>query len=320
MLIVTTLCAQATPSPDHALDTSAAAGASEAHVSGLQAPLPRGKVVEQTLADDGDFRYFIYVPTQLAERAAMFVSIHGISRNAQEHAKRYAKLAEEYGVILVAPLFTAERFPDYQRLGRSAKGDRADLMLARVIDEVAQRTGARNDKVYMFGYSGGGQFVHRYAMAYPDRVAGYVVGAAGWYTFPDATLRYPRGIRTNRALEDVQFDPDRFLAVPGTVLVGERDVHPGTALRKTDKVEAQQGATRFERGERWVAAMNQQAQTRGLPANFTFHELSRSPHSFTKSMRRGAMGSLVFDRLFGPATANTPIPSTHARGLDNPKT
>jgi pimeloyl-ACP methyl ester carboxylesterase len=269
----------------------------------LDAPLPRGKVVRRSLANDRDLHYFVYVPTRLSELPRIFVTVHGISRNAREHAKRYAALAEEYGVVLVAPEFPAKRFPDYQRLGRANRGDRADRALERVVAEVTRVTGARGDKVYLFGYSGGGQFTHRYAMAYPERIAGYVVGAAGWYTFPDPTLPYPRGIKPNSDLPDLRFDPARFLIVPGAVVVGERDVHPGTALRKTESVDDQQGSTRFERGERWVASMNKQAQARGLPAHFKFHELPRSPHSFAKSMWRGDMGHWVFERLFGASPA-----------------
>ena len=269
----------------------------------MDAPLPRGKVVRRNVPDAPDLGFFVYVPARLARQPRMFITVHGISRNAREHARRYAPLAEEYGVVLVAPEFPAKRFPDYQRLGRANRGDRADRVLDRVIAEATRLTGARGDKVYLFGYSGGGQFVHRYAMAYPERVAGYVVGAAGWYTFPDPALPYPRGIKPSSDLPDVSFEPARFLVVPGAVVVGERDVHPGTALRKSEPVEDQQGASRFERGERWVASMNEQARTRGLPADFSFHELPRSPHSFTKSMKRGDMGRWVFERLFGARKA-----------------
>jgi pimeloyl-ACP methyl ester carboxylesterase len=304
MLIGATVLAQAEPAISREPVAPTGDATAKARAATLDAPLPRGKVARRGLADDPDFQFFVYVPTRLAEQPRMFVTVHGISRNAREHAKRYAPLAEEYGVVLVAPAFPATRFPDYQRLGRANQGDRADLVLHRVIGEVARVTGVRGDKVYLFGYSGGGQFVHRYAMAYPERVAGYVVGAAGWYTFPDPKFRYPRGIKPTPDLPGISFEPARFLIVPGAVVVGERDVHPGTALRKTESVEKQQGATRFERGERWVASMNEQAQARGLPAHFMFHELPRSPHSFTKSMQRGDMGRWVFERLFGASSAD----------------
>jgi pimeloyl-ACP methyl ester carboxylesterase len=294
--------ALAAPSPAAAGKFAAAAGGG--HAPALETDPPRGRLLLRSLPDDPEFRFHLYVPVRGARDAALFVTVHGISLDARQHAKRFAPLAEEYGIALLAPHFAETRFPDYQRLGRAGHGERSDRMLDRAVAAVAAATGARGERVHLFGYSGGGQFVHRYAMAHPERVAGYVVGAAGWYTFPDAAARYPRGIRPNPELPDVVLDPRRFLAVPGAVVVGERDIHPGTALRKTERVARQQGATRFERGRNWVAAMNIEAEARGLPPHFAFQELARSPHSFSKSMRRGAMGAWVFQRLFGPAAGD----------------
>lgn len=260
---------------------------------------PASRVVARTLEGDADLPYFLYVPSRAAEGAPLLVSVHGISRNAEEHARLLAPIAERYGVVLVAPLFSEQRFPDYQRLGIGRSGQRADLALERILAEVACLTGADTRRFYLFGYSGGGQFTHRYAMAHPERVAGYVVGAAGWYTFPDAERRYPLGIGARRNGPTPDFAPARFLAVPGTVMVGERDRHPGTALRKTQNVEALQGCSRLERGQRWVEAMNRAAMAEGLPAHFRFEVLPRSPHSFRRSMRRGELGERLFRQLFG---------------------
>lgn len=168
-----------------------------------------------------------------------------------------------------------------------------------IVAEVARMTGANGDRFSLFGFSGGGQFVHRYAIAHPDRVAGYVVGSAGWYTFPDAQRRYPYGLRYSPRLKMGGFELGRFLAVPGWVLVGERDVHEGTAMRKTERVMLEQGLSRMERGLRWVDAVNARAAELGLAAPVRFEQLPRSPHSFRRSMRRGELGQRVFGHLFG---------------------
>jgi pimeloyl-ACP methyl ester carboxylesterase len=39
--------------------------------------------------------------------------------------------------------------------------------------------------LYLSGHSGGAQFVQRYALAHPERVAASVLSSAGWYTFPN---------------------------------------------------------------------------------------------------------------------------------------
>ena len=262
-------------------------------------PLPAGRVERRLLDGDPGLAYFVYRPQHAAAGAPMLVTVHGISRNARQHARLFAPFAEHAGVVVVSPLFARERFPAHQRLGRNVGGEDPSAVLERIVAEAARLTGADGARLYLFGYSGGGQFVHRYVLAHPERVGGYVIGAAGWYTFPDARRRYPYGLGRNAKLDVRGIDLPRFLAVPGCVLVGERDVHRGTALRSTERLAREQGASRIERGERWVEAMNAAAAALGMPPRLTFETLPRSAHSFRRSMRRGGMGERVFRYLFG---------------------
>lgn len=266
---------------------------------GLEIRSYAGVISKRILGDATRQQYFLYVPRSGGANAPVFVTVHGISRNAREHAERFAPFAERYGVVLIAPYFSHERFPDYQRLGRKGKGARADVALDGIVAEVGHLTGAQTGKLFLFGYSGGAQFVHRYALAHPERVAKVVLGAAGWYTFPDPDVKYPKGIAPTKNLPDVTFDPAAFLVIPTCVLVGERDVRQDVALNKSPKIAQQQGATRLERGAHWIAAMTRAAAAHGLDTSYTFHTLPRSRHSFTKSMGRGKMGEMVFDCLFG---------------------
>ena len=270
--------------------------------------LPAGQVVQRFLHGDPTQAYFVYVPHKGGQGARLLVTVHGISRNAEENAAGFARRAERYGVVLVAPLFPRERFPDYQRLGRAGRGDRADKVLDRIVAEVGRLSGARTDKVYLFGYSGGAQFAHRYAFAYPERVASIVIGAAGWYTFPDPARAYPRGIRASRALPDLSLVAQEFLKVPACVLVGERDITRDPQLRQNRRLDRQQGRTRVERGERWVDAMRLAAHAQGLDTRYQFELLPRSNHSFERSMRRGRMAGRVFRFLFGPPPERISVP------------
>lgn len=289
-----------------AVDAWFAAATADAR-AGRQAP-QAGVVAEMHLADDARQRYFLYVPRGDSAGRRIFVAIHGISRNAEEHAREFSRLADRHGLVVVAPLFDEERFPDYQRLGRSGKGERADLMLDRIVAEAARICGADARRLHMFGYSGGGQFVHRYAMAHPERVAAYAIGAAGWYTLPDPVQKYPLGVGATTRLPDLRFDPERFLAVPAAVFVGDRDIHDGTALRQNERLRAEQGENRYERGLTWITAMANAARSRALDTEFHFESLPRSPHSFEKSMRRGGLGERVltwmFERAIKPAAGD----------------
>ncbi|QTQ35032.1 Alpha/beta hydrolase family-protein [Aromatoleum petrolei] len=257
------------------------------------------RIERRVLESDASLPYVVFEPSRGGAGAPILVTVHGISRNAWEQVSMFAPYAERAGVVLVAPLYEHARFPRYQRLSANERGERPAAVMEAIIAEVTLTTGAKGDRLYLFGFSGGGQFVHRYAMAHPDRVAGYVVGSAGWYTFPDAQRRYPYGVRYSRRLQMGGFDLGRFLTVPGWVLVGERDVHEGTAMRKTERVMVEQGLSRMERGLRWVDAVNARAAELGLAAPVRFEPLPRSPHSFRRSMRRGELGQRVFGHLFG---------------------
>lgn len=262
-------------------------------------PIALGRIEQHALESDASLQYVVYVPSRGGAGAPILVTVHGISRNAWEQVSMFAPYAERTGVVLVAPLYEQARFPRYQRLSANERGESPVAVMEAIVAEVARATGASGERLHLFGFSGGGQFVHRYAMAHPDRVAGYVVGSAGWYTFPDAQRRYPYGLGYSQRLQMGGFELGRFLAVPGWVLVGERDVHEGTAMRKTERVMLEQGLSRMERGLRWVDAVNARAAELGLAAPVRFEQLPRSPHSFRRSMRRGELGQRVFGHLFG---------------------
>ena len=259
--------------------------------------LPTGTVLTRSLQIRAEQRYFLYLPrNKRLEDCPVFVSVHGISRNAKNHARFFAKFADQYGVVLVAPLFDKALHPRYQRFGFD--GLRSDIMLQLICAEVAQLTNADISQLYMFGYSGGGQFVHRYAMAYPEQVASLVIGAAGWYTFPNPSRAFPYGIQAHRKLQDLHFDLEKFLHIPATVLVGERDTERDEALRKTQRLDREQGSSRFIRGQRWIAAMQDAAEARGINTRYQFESLPESDHSFSRCVRRGGLCGKVFQNLF----------------------
>jgi poly(3-hydroxybutyrate) depolymerase len=307
---------------DHAI-ASPIIGARERPLP-LEGPAPEvGKVLRLTLNERSKQIYYLYVPHRIKHPGRLFVTVHGISRNAREHAERFAPLAEQQGVVLVAPRFSRRRFASYQRLAPRAAGQRSDAMLDRIVSEVREQVDLPEAPLYLFGYSGGGQFVHRYAIAHPARVARAVIGAAGWYTFPDPRARYPRGLRF-RPDETLLFEGPDFLKVPMAVIVGGADVERDPALNQSPRIDRQQGGNRCERGRRWVAAMQEAAQAQGLATRYQFQVLPGVGHDFTSAMVRGGMGEAVFDFLFGGqdavragrdcAESSAPIELTWRRG------
>ena len=261
--------------------------------------LPRSRILHRALRTDSDQRYLVYVPLRAGRGAPIMVTVHGISRNVDEHAKLFAPYADEHGVVLIAPFFTSARNAGYQRLSEESAGLRADRALDAIVNEVAASTGANGRKFHLFGFSGGAQFAHRYALAHPERVISAAIGAAGWYTFPDVRTPYPYGLGPSADRSDLRFDPGRFLRVPMTVFVGKEDTRGGESLRRNPQVDRQQGTTRLERARRWVAEMNRAARSRGLPPPASCQEVAGIEHSFRQFMKDGDLGERVFAALFG---------------------
>jgi len=261
-------------------------------------PVPKGKIQARNLSGDENQTYYLYIPLSCRSNAPVFISVHGIKRRAKDHVRHFAPFAERYGCIVIAPYFPEKRFNGYQYLGINGKGERADWILDNIIAEVVTLTGANSNKLYMFGYSGGAQFVSRYTMLYPHRVARIALAAPGWYTFPDPLLDYPLGIKRIQGHSELGFDLMKILSIPTCVLVGEKDTLRDKHLRKSRNIDQQQGINRLERSKRWVKFMLASARANNLKTQYDFRMLPDSGHSFMECMQNGAMGSHVFTFLF----------------------
>lgn len=264
----------------------------------------RGQIQRRDLHNGQGAGYLLFIPASDPVDAPCFVSIPGLAQNYREHAQIFAPPCEQQGAVMLVPQFAENRPDDYQRLGRLGLGQRADLLLNRCLEEVALMTGADTSRIYLFGYSGGAQFAHRYLLAHPHRVANAVLAGAGWYTFPDNRLKYPYGIRSSHKLPGVLFNPEEFLRIPVTVLIGEHDVG-STSLRRNPELDEQQGVTRVERAHKWVAAMQAAAVTHGFQSRVSCIEVPGTDHSFRQFTRRGALAERVFGALFG-TSADSP--------------
>jgi pimeloyl-ACP methyl ester carboxylesterase len=239
--------------------------------------------------------YFLRLPPGGTEGAPVLVAVHGISRNAREQVEAFGAEAARLGMVTVGPLFARRRFPAYQRLGRSRRGvvSNPDRALEAILEEVAEATGADVSRIFLFGFSGGAQFAHRFTMRYPHRVRAMVLGSAGWYTFPDVTQPFPLGLGATPLADG--FDPQDFLRVPGLVLVGEADRERDAALNTSGNLDLMQGRTRIERGQRWRDAMNGLAARIEVPAHFDFDLLAGCGHDFGDCVRSGDLVRRALD-------------------------
>lgn len=202
---------------------------------------------------------FIYIPASAdtTQPAQILVTMHGMGDNGQNFCQSMIPIAERNGWIIVSPTF---KYHDYKNADSTLQDDLTFLpKLTTILDNVPARVGlATRNKVLLFGFSRGGQAVHRFATLYPERVAAAAVISAGSYTLPlnsmlvngrSQTLPMPYGVANMAALTGHAFDFATFKQIPFRVSVGEADANPDDTPRAWD---AYVGTTRVDRATNYT--------------------------------------------------------------------
>lgn len=235
---------------------------------------------------------WILQPLHRDVTASPVIAVHGIQRQAREQVELLSERARMQGRVVIAPLFDKARWPRYQQ---AVVRGRADKALLRLIAELEAEGVVASQSFIFSGFSGGAQFVHRFAMLYPQLVEQLIVSSAGWYTMPDDRL-YPYGLsapENRRAVDGLNDNLTRFLQIPITVTIGERDDKIDPNVRSNELVDAQQGKTRMERARSWTIDLLQRAEGLGIDANIKLVTLARCGHSFKRCVRRGGLDTLI---------------------------
>lgn len=206
------------------------------------------------LAIDHRTRYLRCQPRHADRERPALVCVHGISRDAHGHLAAFRQWAERTGTELLAPLFDRARYRGYQRLKSSNRTLHPVAALDAMLDETV---GDR--PCLLYGFSGGAQFVHRYALVRPERVAGMALAAAGWYTFPTPAASFPYGLASGRLPASLAINFPAFLHLPKCVLVGDRDIERDRSLRSNRLLDREQGDNRLTRAMAWAAAVDRAA-------------------------------------------------------------
>jgi len=113
---------------------------------------------------------------------------------------------------------------------------------------VAERWGARSDQVLLYGFTGGGQFVQRFAYLHPRRLAAVSIGVPGRTTLLDPDARWPDGTADFEARFRLPVDLQALTRMPAQVVVGRDDTDPSELAPGSAG-----GGTRVERAERLAA-------------------------------------------------------------------
>ncbi len=191
----------------------------------------KGSFVFVDAAGDPSKRMTVYTylpPGVDAATARIVFVMHGVSKNADGYRDAWIPYADRERWMIVAPLFDAGQWRnvDYAS-GGVIERDRSRWsfsVVEHLFDAIEQATGNAAPRYSIYGHSEGAQFVHRLVLMLPDaRIDKAIAANAGWYTMPDADVRYPFGIGGS-PIDDATLA--RSFRQKLTVLLGDRDVDP----------------------------------------------------------------------------------------------
>lgn len=202
----------------------------------LRAAFLVGHTPLKAVESDPRVSYALYIPQQhydtdpVPKKLPLLVWVHGTVRKlAALHGEDFVSFANSTPCAILAPLFPSgldgPMDLDSYKMLRS-KSLASDLALLSILDEVAARwPGIRTDKVFMMGFSGGGQFVQRFLYIYPERLLAVSVGAPGRTTMLNPVQPWPVGVANVESMFSRPIRKETIQQVPIQLIVGSADEH-----------------------------------------------------------------------------------------------
>lgn len=228
-------------------------------------------------------RVFYHIPSTGDKRTMpVLLVLHGDQRNASDYRDGCISSANNKQFMVFAPEFSEAGFPDVTYAIGNVYSDgnnptSASLQpeaqwtfsfIEPLFDYIKQFTGSTRSTYKIFGFSAGGQFVHRFLMFKPAaRYDTAVAASSGWYTVANPTIAYPNfpyGI-SNSPL--VAITPGSYFSRKVFVSVGQLDNNSNDpAIRHNTQSDAQ-GLNRLDRSIYFF----QKSQAYATALNTTFN-------------------------------------------------
>jgi pimeloyl-ACP methyl ester carboxylesterase len=246
---------------------------------------------------EGKLSVKVMVPHDAAPDQPPLFALHGISRDVGALYEAFEQPAILAGRILVVPHFHQSDWKIFQRIG-AARPDKSLLALKQTLYDSGICTAPQ---IELFGFSGGAQLAHRFAMLYPRQVSRLHLGAAGWYCLPDTTLSYPAGLREAHARPGAApnfrsakvAQLGQYLRIPLRVYVGTEDTQRDPAMRSAADLDAVQGPHRLARAATYVARFAAAAARHKIIPDVSLIHLEGCGHDFSECAAKADLARLV---------------------------
>ena len=132
--------------------------------------------------------YHVYFPERefQNERLPVLVCVAGLGAKGSIYRDdpAWRQYCDNRGFVMIAPSFRFDKQDWNNKQSFQYPKVWSGDALFQIIREVGKIKAVDIGRIYLFGFSAGAQFVHRFALLYPDNVPAAAAIAAGGYTYP----------------------------------------------------------------------------------------------------------------------------------------
>lgn len=238
---------------------------------------------------------WMYSPTDRPDTLPVVIMLHGAERNASGYLDQWARVADLYQLVVLAPTFDKENFKGSDRYNLGNVWNEKEVrfiperewtfsVIELLFDQFVKAVGSGEKQYYLSGHSAGAQFVHRFLYFVPNnRAAKVFIANAGWYTLPDLQTEYPFGVSN---IPQIKKDIHHFFSKPVLLALGEADTDTTSANFQKGEPYSLQGANRFERGKNFFRVVQSAAKAHGASLRWTMISLPGVAHSNAETAKQ----------------------------------
>lgn len=163
------------------------------------------------------------------------IIIHGSRRTAEGYRDAFTEFADLYNCIVLAPLFPVGILDvDDQHSYKYIRhpGLNYDDVLFHMISDVRKQFSRLRPKFLLHGFSGGGQFAHRYFYLNPEDLLAVSIGAPGTVTLLNKDRNWWPGIQNFEQIFGKRPNFDAMKKVGVQLVIGSEDIEIWDVLVK----------------------------------------------------------------------------------------